>query len=219
MADQDYKTVLTAAEAEQTINKSRFIGVVFHAETEDDVAAEIAKLRKKHFKATHICSAYVLGTQPPREKASDDGEPSGTAGRPILDVILRRELKNIGVAVIRYFGGVKLGAGGLIRAYAGTASLVLDHARIVGKIWSDTVRVVIPYPMYGGLIQKLTASGKASWQPVQSRFEEMVTLDFEVPTGETAAFAAFLTDQTAGQAAITTGEAKWVDTLIAAPKK
>lgn len=216
---KDYKTVLTAAEAEQTINKSRFIGVVFHAESEDDVTAQIAKLRKKHFKATHVCSAYVLGTQPPREKASDDGEPSGTAGRPILDVILRRGLKDVGVAVVRYFGGVKLGAGGLIRAYSGTASLVLDSARIVGKIWSDTVRAVIPYPMYGALIQKLSASDKAAWQPVQSRFEENVTLDFEIPVNETAEFSGFLTDQTAGQAEVTTGEPKWVDTLISAPAK
>jgi uncharacterized YigZ family protein len=218
MAPKNYRTVKTAAEAEQTIHKSRFIAYVFHAESEADADDFIAKLRREHYKATHVCSAYVLGTTPPKEKASDDGEPSGTAGRPILDVIKRRDLQNVGVAVVRYFGGVKLGAGGLIRAYAGSASLVLDQARIVGKIWSDTVCVVLPYPMYGGMLQKLENAGHPAWKPVRARFAETVTLDFEIPVEETEAFTAFVTDHSAGQADISTGEPKWVDTLVSAPE-
>ena len=130
---EDYKTVLISDETELEIKKSRFINMVFHIETEEEADAILAEIRKKHYKATHVCWAYVLNTNPRRQKASDDGEPSGTAGKPILEVIDHRDLKDVLVVVIRYFGGIKLGTGGLIRAYGGGASDVLNHCTVIKK--------------------------------------------------------------------------------------
>lgn len=97
--------------------KSKFYGFLYSCKNEDEIKNELLKLKKEHKKATHICYAYKI-SNPFLEKAVDDGEPSGTAGRPILSVLQKREQKDVCVFVVRYFGGVKLGAGGLIRIYA-----------------------------------------------------------------------------------------------------
>lgn len=104
--------------------KSKFIGYLFQCENVEDVSNALSLLRAEHKKATHICYAYSL-VSPFLEKAVDDGEPGGTAGRPILSVIQKRGQKNVCVFVVRYFGGIKLGAGGLVRAYTKTTSEVL----------------------------------------------------------------------------------------------
>lgn len=104
--------------------KSRFIGYLFECKTVDDVQNALADLKKEHKKATHICFAYSLSS-PFLEKAVDDGEPNGTAGRPILSVLQKKGVKDICVFVVRYFGGIKLGAGGLVRMYTKTTSEVL----------------------------------------------------------------------------------------------
>ncbi|MEG0377426.1 MAG: YigZ family protein [Eubacterium sp.] len=104
--ENDYKTVLQMDETVLEIKKSRFIGRVYPITDEKDADEIIAKVKKEHYKANHVCSAWVLNTVPLRQKASDDGEPSGTAGKPILDVINLKEIKNILVVVIRYFGGI-----------------------------------------------------------------------------------------------------------------
>ncbi len=104
--------------------KSRFIGYIFECKTVDDVQNALADLKKEHKKATHICFAYSLSS-PFLEKAVDDGEPNGTAGRPILSVLQKKGVKDICVFVVRYFGGIKLGAGGLVRMYTKTTSEVL----------------------------------------------------------------------------------------------
>ncbi len=101
--------------------KSKFIGYLFHCEKVEDVQSALAKLKAEHKKATHICYAYSLAN-PFLEKAVDDGEPGGTAGRPILSVLQKKNVKNVCVFVVRYFGGIKLGAGGLVRAYTKTTS-------------------------------------------------------------------------------------------------
>ena len=111
------------------IKKSKFYAYVYYVENELDVKMHIDELKHKFSDATHICWAYVLSS-PRMEKACDDGEPDGTAGRPILEVIKKRELENIFVAVVRYFGGVKLGAGGLTRAYSGSAASIIDACGI-----------------------------------------------------------------------------------------
>lgn len=108
------------------INKSRFISYRYNLNTINDVEVILAQLKKAHKKATHICYAYVYSRECVREKASDDGEPNGTAGYPILNVIKKKNLTNTFVAVVRYFGGIKLGAGGLTRAYTKSASQVLN---------------------------------------------------------------------------------------------
>lgn len=111
---------------ELVINKSKFISYKFDLHSLEDVKAFLNDLKKEHKKATHICYAYVFSGDVVSEKCSDDGEPSGTAGYPILNVIKKKGLKNVMVVVVRYFGGIKLGAGGLTRAYTKSAALVLN---------------------------------------------------------------------------------------------
>ena len=126
-----YKTLVSRADAEFIINKSRFIGYGCPCETEEEALAFLARIRQKHKDATHNCYAFSAGGA---KRFSDDGEPSGTAGKPILNVIEQKKLVNTAVVVTRYFGGVKLGAGGLIRAYSSAASDALSAAdKIVAR--------------------------------------------------------------------------------------
>lgn len=110
------------------INKSRFLGYKFELESIEQIKQILQSLKKEHKKATHICYAYVYNIDCVAEKAFDDGEPNGTAGYPILNVIKKKSLTNVLVVVVRYFGGIKLGAGGLTRAYTKTASAVLNSS-------------------------------------------------------------------------------------------
>ena len=112
---------------ELEIKKSKFIGYAYKISSVSDVKNTLEKLKKEHKKATHICYAYKLIGEDYSEKAFDDGEPNGTAGKPILNVINKKNLSNILVVVVRYFGGIKLGAGGLLRAYSKTASETLKE--------------------------------------------------------------------------------------------
>ena len=204
----DYKTVLTSDETESEVKKSRFINLSFHVEDESDVETILTEVRKKHYKATHVCWAYVLNSAPKRQKASDDGEPSGTAGKPILDVINHRELRDILVVVIRYFGGVKLGTGGLIRAYGGGASDVLNESRIIRKQFSDQLKIMVSYSGYGNLKSGLS---EKEILPVHEEFGENVTLSFEIPVKETPAFLTWVEDQTNGNREVTLGDQAYVD--------
>lgn len=121
-----YKTTASDGTASYEIQKSRFIAYTHHIETEDDARAFVTAIKKKHFDARHNCSAWVLGADSSQQKSNDDGEPGGTAGNPILEAIKNHGLTNVVVVVTRYFGGIKLGAGGLIRAYSHTASLGIE---------------------------------------------------------------------------------------------
>lgn len=129
--EQKYMNHHTKTE-ETVINKSRFIGYIKRTETEEEAKDFITEIKNKHKDATHNCSAYIIGKSALVQKADDDGEPSGTAGVPILEVLKRELLYNVTVVVTRYFGGIKLGAGGLIRAYSGAASEVVQSA---GKVY------------------------------------------------------------------------------------
>ena len=208
---EDYKTVLISDETELEIKKSRFINLVFHIEAEAEAEAILAEIRKKHYKATHVCWAYVLNTNPRRQKASDDGEPSGTAGKPILEVIDHRDLKDVLVVVIRYFGGIKLGTGGLIRAYGGGASDVLNHCTLIKKQFSDQLQVTVSYASYGGLSNGLLERDVI---PVNEDFGENVTLSFQIPVAETKEFLAWVEDKTNGTAQIIHGEQAFVDVVV-----
>lgn len=208
---EDYKTVLISDETELEIKKSRFINLVFHIEAEAEAEAILAEIRKKHYKATHVCWAYVLNTNPRRQKASDDGEPSGTAGKPILEVIDHRDLKDVLVVVIRYFGGIKLGTGGLIRAYGGGASDVLNHCTVIKKQFSDQLQVTVSYASYGGLSNGLLERDVI---PVNEDFGENVTLSFQIQVAETKEFLAWVEDKTNGTAQIIHGEQAFVDVVV-----
>ena len=117
-----------SAETEIVIKKSRFLSFIKRTESEEEAKAFIAEIKKEHKAATHNCSAYIVGRSALIQKADDDGEPQGTAGVPILEVLKKEELYNVAVVVTRYFGGIKLGAGGLIRAYSQGASSAVQEA-------------------------------------------------------------------------------------------
>ncbi|MBE7090405.1 MAG: YigZ family protein [Clostridiales bacterium] len=125
-----YLGVTKSVTAEFTEQRSRFIGYSFPVENEEQARAEIAKIRKEHSLATHVCYAFIADKAGNIMRYSDDGEPQGTAGIPILEVLKNKGVKETGVAVVRYFGGIKLGAGGLVRAYAYAAGLSLDANEI-----------------------------------------------------------------------------------------
>lgn len=117
---EKYKTVYQGGEGETVEKKSRFIATVIPVKTEEEAIAFIESMKKKYWNATHNCSAYVIGEQFQIQRCSDDGEPSGTAGKPMLDVLLGEEIHDTAVVVTRYFGGTLLGTGGLVRAYSGS---------------------------------------------------------------------------------------------------
>ena len=125
------------------IQRSRFLAYVIHAEDEEAVRVWLQSVKKEHYEARHVPYAMVLGVRADRQRSSDDGEPGGTAGSPILEAIKARGITDAAVAVVRYFGGIKLGAGGLIRAYAHTAGLGLDAAAKVRMAPLQTMYVQI----------------------------------------------------------------------------
>ena len=130
-APLSYKTLRKENEAEFIINKSRFIGRACPCQTEEEALAFLARVRQKHKEATHNCYAYIIGLNSGVMRYSDDGEPGGTAGMPIIEVMKTRGVVNCAVVVTRYFGGVLLGAGGLVRAYAQGSKTALDAAGVV----------------------------------------------------------------------------------------
>lgn len=126
-----YKTIRTNGCFEEEIKKSRFICFLKRVSNETEAKDYIAQIKKEHYKANHSCSAMIIGDNSDTKRSSDDGEPSGTAGIPMLSVLEKQELTNLVAVVTRYFGGVKLGTGGLIRAYSGTVSKALTAVGLV----------------------------------------------------------------------------------------
>ena len=146
MADQlSYKTLRAENSAEFIINKSRFIGYGCPCQTEQDALAFLARIRQKHKDATHNCYAYIIGLNSGIMRYSDDGEPGGTAGMPIIEVMKARGVVNCAVVVTRYFGGILLGAGGLVRAYAQGSKTALDAAGVVVMEKSARYLVEVDY--------------------------------------------------------------------------
>jgi uncharacterized YigZ family protein len=129
--NKDMYTIKSPVTFEQTINKSRFICYLFPVKDVSEANVILSRIRKKHYDATHNCYSYIIGTNPPTAKSSDDGEPSQTAGLPIFEVLKKNELTNVLAIVTRYFGGIKLGAGGLIRAYGSSVAEAVKLAEIV----------------------------------------------------------------------------------------
>ena len=153
-----YYTVKEAGKHEIMIQKSRFIGYVERVETEEAAQQFIQKIKKQHYDATHNCSAYIIGEHDEIQKANDDGEPGGTAGIPMLEVLKRLQLKNTAVVVTRYFGGIKLGAGGLIRAYSTTTSETIKKIGIVKGELMQGLSMTIEYPLLGRVENSLRQS-------------------------------------------------------------
>ena len=150
MAEKSYRTIRAAASDEFIERKSRFIGYCCPVSTETEAIAFLEEIRKKHRDATHNCYAYVL-RESHLQRFSDDGEPQGTAGRPILEVLLREGLTDLCVVVTRYFGGILLGAGGLVRAYTEGCKCAIDAAEILAMHPAVALSLTMDYAFYGKL--------------------------------------------------------------------
>lgn len=211
----NYLTVNGEGFEEIVIQKSRFIGYVKRVETEEEAKAFVQEIKKKHSNATHNCSAYMVGEHDQIQKAHDDGEPSGTAGVPILDVLKKKGLKDTAVVVTRYFGGIKLGAGGLIRAYSGATSQALETTGIVRRQLMRTMKVTADYTLLGKVENELRNSQYAL---KGINYLEHVELEVYVVEGEEDAFISWMVDLTSGQAEITEEEVSYMETDVTTEK-
>lgn len=142
------RTIKEDGQVQEEIKKSRFICHVKRVYSEEEARAFIATIKKEHYKATHNCSAFIIGERSEIKRTSDDGEPSGTAGVPMLGVLENHNLTNVCVVVTRYFGGIKLGAGGLIRAYAGSVALAVKEIGIVEVKEQAGIQIQMSYAQY-----------------------------------------------------------------------
>ncbi|OMD42711.1 MULTISPECIES: YigZ family protein [Paenibacillus] len=199
---EQYRTVRSSGSKEVVIRKSRFIGHVMPVENEEEAMLFIEDIKKKHRDATHNCSAYVIGERDEIQRQSDDGEPSGTAGKPILEVIRNQGVKNVAIVVTRYFGGIMLGAGGLIRAYTDGAVLALEAGEVITRVLRREVFVEIEYTWLGKVENELRGRGI---QTGETLFTDKVTLLCLPRNDEGDAFMAWITDLTQGQALVTEG--------------
>lgn len=145
---QNYKTIAKTGSHEKDIKKSRFIAHIAQTFSEDEANEFIQKIRAQESGATHNCTAFIVMGNVKIERMSDDGEPSGTAGSPILNVLQQQELQNVTVVVTRYFGGIKLGAGGLIRAYSSTTAEAVKEIGLVENRIQQGYELTIPYHMF-----------------------------------------------------------------------
>ncbi|MDE5823608.1 MAG: YigZ family protein [Lachnospiraceae bacterium] len=154
---EDYTLLMKGAEAELVEKKSRFIATVRPVASEEEAAAFIEEMKKKYYDARHNCSAFVIGSRAQITRSSDDGEPSGTAGRPMLEVLLGSEIRNIAAVVTRYFGGTLLGTGGLVRAYSGVLKEALAKCETVRQHFGVRMLIRADYNAVGK-IQYILAS-------------------------------------------------------------
>ena len=190
-----YKTVGAPGSQQFIINKSRFIGYAAPCKTEEEALAFLAQIREKHKDASHNCYAYVIGQNAGIARYSDDGEPSGTAGMPIIEVIKARQVVDVCVVVTRYFGGILLGAGGLVRAYAHGAKIAVDAAgRSIKRIWTN-VYLPCPYSWYERIRLEVAAFGGMIRE---TQFGADVELDLLLPEEQTQGFLERVTDLSAG---------------------
>ena len=196
MSLKPYKTLLKAASDEFIVNKSRFIGYGCPCETEEEALAFLAEIRARHKDATHNCYAYIIGANMGVMRYSDDGEPGGTAGMPIIEVMKARGVTNCAVVVTRYFGGVLLGAGGLVRAYSQGAATALNACGV--GVMHPTARYLmeIPYPMLNRMDYFLKS------EPViveDKAYTDVITYTLIVKETDEQGFIARLTDLSEGK--------------------
>lgn len=192
---------------EIVIRKSRFIGHARPVADEEEAVQFIEQIKKKYWDATHNCSAYVVGERDQWQKALDDGEPSGTAGKPILEVIKNRGLKNVAVVVTRYFGGIMLGAGGLVRAYTDGAVAGIEAAGPIVRTLHREVFADIDYTWYGKLENALRDRGIRTGGV---EFTDRVRVLMLPEACEAERFQAWITDFTQGQAILEIGEERYL---------
>ena len=198
-----YKVVFEGGQGEIEEKKSRFIAYVEPVDTEEEAAAFIEKIKKMNWNATHNCSAAVIGENNEFSRCNDDGEPSGTAGKPMLEVLLGEEVHNVAVVVTRYFGGTLLGTGGLVRAYQKAVKEGLKNSKITEKINGYKMQITTDYNGIGKL-QYITA--QSGIHTIGTEYSDIVEMTVMVPEVEKNAFLDKVTESTAGKVEITISE-------------
>lgn len=205
--DKIYKTIYKYGEDEIIINKSRFIGYSKPIDSEEEALEFIEEIKTKNRDATHNVYAYVVGENNGIQRFSDDGEPSGTAGIPALEVIKKEDLRNVVVVITRYFGGVKLGTGGLIRAYTKGAKIGLDAGIIIEMILHTRVKIRIDYTLYGK-IENYLLNGE--YIVDETLFDDAVNIYVYIEEFNIDDFYSIITDLTNGSAIIEELEEKFI---------
>lgn len=200
----DYKIVCRAGSGEYEEKRSRFIANATPVTSSEEAAAFIESVRRKYYDARHHCSAFIIGRNREITRCSDDGEPSGTAGKPILEVLLGAEVTDAVIVVTRYFGGTLLGTGGLVRAYTQAAKAGLADAGIATMCYGKRITLRMEYADIGKLQYLL---GNRGIEIRESRYTDIVEFDIQVPAVECHAVTKELTEAAAGRVRITvTGE-------------
>ena len=194
-----YRTIEGQAEARYEIQRSKFITHIAHVETEDAARNFVQQVKKQYFDARHNCSAWVLGEKGNQQKSNDDGEPGGTAGNPILEAIKKNELTNVVIVVTRYFGGIKLGAGGLVRAYGHSAVLGIEAADIVHMVPLQRVKLTVDY---GQLASAEHWVRQKNLRTGASEYTDRAALQMLCPPEQVEALLTELRDLTAGKCEI-----------------
>lgn len=193
--DKSIITIKQAHSIENVISKSRFIAYIKPVSTENEAKAFIDEIKTKHKDATHNCSAYTVGPEMNIQKANDDGEPSGTAGIPMLEILKKQEIHNVCVVVTRYFGGIKLGAGGLIRAYSGAVRDVIYDIGRVELREAIPVTVTLDYDQTGKFEYELAST---TFLLREQLYTDKVSYQIDVVKNEYDAFIDFLNRITSG---------------------
>lgn len=181
MAEDTYKTITGLAESYYTEKRSRFISYAIPVRTVDEVKAELAKYRKEYYDARHVCWAYMLGSDRKTFRANDDGEPSSTAGKPILGQINSNELTDILVIVIRYFGGIELGTSGLIVAYRTAAAEAIAAATIEERTVDEDITVAFEYPYLNQIMRIVKEDGPTI---ISQQFDMDCVMTLRIRKGE-----------------------------------
>lgn len=205
---ETYLTVQTHGQAELTIQKSRFIGHIKRTETEEEAQAFIKQIKKEHNQATHNCSAYLIGEHDQIQKANDDGEPSGTAGVPMLEVLKKNELKDTTIVVTRYYGGIKLGAGGLIRAYSKSTSEALKATGIVKRQLMKNISITVEYPLLGKIENELHQKNHLI---IGIDYLEHVTFNVVVAVDQVESFTDWIINLTSDNATIELKQEQYIE--------
>ena len=207
----EYRTIRTAASHEIVIKKSRFICNISQAFTKEEAEDFICKISKQHYKATHNCVAYQIGNHNEEQKAIDNGEPSGTAGIPMLEVLKQNDLKNVVCVVTRYFGGVKLGTGGLVRAYSHSVSEAVKSIGIIERCLRIPLSLQVDYTLSGKVDYWIANS---SYSLTNTNYLEKVTYTLDIPPKELDQVKLDLTNLTNAHVTFTIGQEHYVDLAV-----
>ena len=189
-----YITIANEFRTEYIIEKSRFIATIAPVSTEEEAQAFIQRISKEFWDATHNCTAYAIGPHQEQQRSSDNGEPSGTAGKPMLEVLKKTAITNVAVVVTRYFGGIKLGAGGLIRAYSHSVAKAVQEGPKLLIAPRQIVSLTIDYSYFGSVERQLQTLGL----PYQPSFTDTISLEIYVEPNFVSDLETTITNLTGG---------------------